>query len=401
MIESSLESSVSAKPAGKTRFHVGLIIVVVFLFWMALQIYVPTLSIFIQIRTGDLAITGTILSMSGLVGLIVRLPLGILTDWLGRSKPFVVAGMLLGGFGAIILATSQGVYGLAFGRALTGLAAGAWVPMLILFSGLFPPSEAVRATAVLTAVLSFSRMLATSLTGWLNELGGYSLAFFLSAGLAGLAILCLIPARETRQPSQLPSLHLFRILISRRDVLVPSLLNIIGQYVGVAAVFSFGPILAQRLGAGNVILSMLVTWNLFVYTLGNLTATFFARHLARRFIVYGSFVLMAVGLGIIALASSVVWIFIAYACLGIAGGISYPVLMGLSIEKVPLGQRSTAMGIHQSIYGIGTFAGPWLSGILADSLGIQPMFGVTAFACLMLGLVGSSWLVKNDSDSGV
>ncbi len=401
MIESSLESSVPAKPAGKTRLHVGLIIVVVFLFWMALQIYVPTLSIFIQIRTGDLAMTGTILSMSGLMGLLVRLPLGILTDWLGRSKPFVAAGMLLGGLGAIFLANSQGAYGLALGRALTGLAAGAWVPMLILFSGLFPPSEAVRATAILTAVLSFSRMLATSLTGWLNELGGYPLAFFLSAGLAGLAILFLIPARETRQPSQLPSLHLFRNLISCRGVLVPSLLNIIGQYVGVAAVFSFGPILAQQLGAGNVILSMLVTWNLIVYTLGNLSATFFARHLTRRFIIPGSFILMAAGLVTLALASSVVWIFIAYACFGIAGGISYPVLMGLSIEKVPLGQRSTAMGIHQSIYTIGTFAGPWLSGILADWLGIQPMFGVTAFACLLLGLVGSSWLVKNDSDSGV
>jgi hypothetical protein len=31
-------------------------------------------------------------------------------------------------------------------------------------------------------------------------------------------------------------------------------------------------------------------------------------------------------------------------------------------------------------------AGPWLSGILADTLGIRPMFGVTAFACLAIGL---------------
>jgi predicted MFS family arabinose efflux permease len=36
------------------------------------------------------------------------------------------------------------------------------------------------------------------------------------------------------------------------------------------------------------------------------------------------------------------------------------------------------MGIHQSLYAVGMFTGPWLSGILADRLGVQPMFVVTA-----------------------
>jgi len=35
------------------------------------------------------------------------------------------------------------------------------------------------------------------------------------------------------------------------------------------------------------------------------------------------------------------------------------------------------------------FGGPWLSGILAAAIGIQPMFGVTAFVCLALGLLGA------------
>lgn len=376
----------------KIRFHASLYIVVVFLFWVALQLYVPTLPIFIQSRTGDLAITGMVLSMSGLAGLVIRLPLGIATDWLGRCKPFIIAGMFLAGLGAYLMATANETYALGIGRALTGLAAGSWVPMLVLFSRLFPSSEAVKSTAILTVVLSISRMLATSLTGWLNELGGYTLAFFLSAGIAGMAILLLIPARETRHPSQLPSWHTFRNLIVRRDVFVPSLLNIIGQYVGVVAVFSFGPILARRLGAGNVTLSMLVTWNLIFYALGNLSATVFARQIASRKIVMASFILMATGLGIVALAPSVVWIFIAHACYGFAGGNSYPVLMGLSIEKVPVSKRSTAMGLHQSIYGIGTFAGPWLSGILASLIGIQPMFGLTACACLAVGSLGVRYL---------
>ncbi|NTW99761.1 MAG: MFS transporter, partial [Geobacteraceae bacterium] len=58
-------------------------------------------------------------------------------------------------------------------------------------------------------------------------------------------------------------------------------------------------------------------------------------------------------------------------------------------------ERSTALGLHQSIYAIGLFAGPWLSGILADSFGIQPMFGITALGCLILGVLGVRWLFRN------
>lgn len=108
-----------------------------------------------------------------------------------------------------------------------------------------------------------------------------------------------------------------------------------------------------------------------------------------------SYFLMAVGLGILALAPSVVWIFVAHACYGLAGGYNYPVLMGLTIQKVAVDERSTAMGLHQSIYTIGTFAGPALSGMLAKNTGIQPMFAITALGCLILGVLGVRWLFLN------
>ena len=50
------------------------------------------------------------------------------------------------------------------------------------------------------------------------------------------------------------------------------------------------------------------------------------------------------------------------------------------------------MGLYQSVYAIGMFSGPTLSGILADQIGIQPMFVVTAVVCLTLGLIGTRLL---------
>jgi MFS family permease len=40
------------------------------------------------------------------------------------------------------------------------------------------------------------------------------------------------------------------------------------------------------------------------------------------------------------------------------------------------GDDSTAMGIHQSVYAIGMFSGPWIGGIVADALGIRAMFAI-------------------------
>jgi MFS family permease len=80
----------------------------------------------------------------------------------------------------------------------------------------------------------------------------------------------------------------------------------------------------------------------------------------------------------------------------LAQGIGYPVLMGMSIERVSNAERSTAMGLHQSVYAIGMFAGPAFSGAIAAAIGIQPMFAVTAFAYLALGLIGAYWLENSN-----
>ena len=36
------------------------------------------------------------------------------------------------------------------------------------------------------------------------------------------------------------------------------------------------------------------------------------------------------------------------------------------------------MGIHQAVYALGMFAGPWIGGILSDALGIRAMFAIMA-----------------------
>ncbi len=366
----------------------------VFLYWMALYLYVPTLPTYTQARSQNLALVGVVLAQYGLWQAVIRLPLGIAADWLGWRKPFIIGGFILAGLGALIMGTAGGVSGLMIGRAITGLAAGTWVPLVVVFSSLFPSHESVRASAMLTFVGSVGRVLSTSVTGSLNELGGYSLAFFLAAGAAVLAVLIVLPARENRHPPQVPSVGGIGGLISRRDVLLPSLLAAVSQYANWAAIFSFTPILARVLGATDVTQSMLVSMHIGLVVLGNLMATAIVSRIGAQRLVYLSFVLLAAGLGGAALAPSLLLLFAAQFCMGLSQGIGYPVLMGLSIQYVADEERTTAMGLHQAVYAIGMFSGPWLSGMLADMVGIRPMFGITAFVCLVLGLFVTRWLTE-------
>jgi predicted MFS family arabinose efflux permease len=331
--------------------------------------------------------------MYGLWQALVRLPLGVATDWLGWRKPFIVVGLGLAGLGAVIMAKANGAGGLIVGRAVTGLAAGTWVPLVVAFSTLFPPQEAVRATATLTLVSSVARGVASSLTGSLNDLGGYALPFLLASGAAGLAILVVLPASEPRRRSRRSSVASIAGLLTRRDVLMPTALQTIAQYANWMSVFGFLPVLAKELGATDVLLGLLTTLNIGVFVLGNLLATAMIRRFSTRLPVYVSFSLTFAGMLAASMARSLPVVIVAQTVIGLGQGLSYPLLMGMSIEHVADDERTTAMGLHQAIYALGMFAGPWLSGMVADALGIRLTFAVTAFPYLSLGLLGTRWLV--------
>jgi MFS family permease len=385
-------------PKASRRLMVTLYATAVFLYWMALYLYMPTLPTYAQSKSDNLALVGIVLSIYGLWQAIIRLPLGIAADWLGRRKPFIIVGFALAGLGAWTMGTASSVNGLIIGRAITGLAAGTWVPLVAVFSSLFPPREAVRATATLTLVGSVGRVLATGVTGSLNELGGYSLAFFLAAGAAAMAILIMLPAPEGHRLPQRPSVAGIGSLITRPDVLLPSLLAALSQYTNWTTTFAFIPILARQLGATDVMQSVLMSMRMGMVILGNLMATAIASRVGTQRLVYLSFVLLSAGIGGAALAPSLPLLFVAQFCIALAQGISYPVLMGMSIRQVADAERTTAMGLHQAVYAIGMFGGPRLSGMLADAMGIRPMFGVTAFVCLALGLLVTRWLTTKQTD---
>ena len=376
-------------------------VLAVFFFWVSLYLYYPTLSVYVQTKTSDLARVGTVLAMYGFGQMAVRIPLGMISDWFTRKKPLILAGFLLSGIGALIMANAGGYAALLIGRAVTSLSASFWVVLVVVFSRLFPPEEAVRATATLTLVNTLGRLVGTGLTGWLNDAGGYTLAFYVAVGISVLAAVLMLPGKERTSSYLSPSMTTLKNLLKRQDIMVPSWLSVISQYMVYASTFGFIPILAARFGASNVMLSMLMVMNLVIVIIGNLLVTRLVSRFPASLLIVSSFIALSLGLVLAGLAQSLTMIFIAQALIGASNGINYPTLMGLSIEQVDLSERSTAMGIHQSVYAIGMFAGPWLSGILADFSGIGTMFIVTGIVCLLISLFGIKILSRIQTNNKI
>lgn len=364
---------------------IGFYIAIAFLYWISLYLYVPTLPTYIETKTESLALVGTVLSMYGLWQAVIRLPLGIIIDWLGHRKPFIIIGLVLASFGAWLMGMADKPAGLIIGRSITGIAAAAWVPLLVAFSSLFPADETVKATAILTFANTSGRVLATSSTGMLNIWGGYALPFYLSSGVAGIGILFILLTKEESRPRLLPTWGGITHLFTRQDVLLPSLLAAISQYANWTTTFGFTPILAEQLGGADVVQSLLVTMNLVIVIIGNLGASALVRRVGARRLVLSSFLMLAVGVGLTAVANSLLILFAVQFFIGISQGINFPVLMGLSIRYVEDSERNTAMGLHQSIYAIGMFGGPWLSGILAQAVGLRWMMAITSLCTFGLG----------------
>ncbi|HUZ17771.1 MAG TPA: MFS transporter [Spirochaetia bacterium] len=360
-----------------------------FFYWIGLYLYVPTLPEFVRRHSPTLAAVGVVLSMYGLWQGVVRIPLGVTVDATGRGKPYLILGFILTALGAVVMAKGTTVTSLTVGRAITGLAAGTWVPLIVVFSGYFPPKQAVFATSLLTMSNSFGRILATSATGVLNAIGGYSLPFYLAAASAGISVIIIGATKIERREVHAVSVSSIAKIFVRGDVLLPSFISAIGQIGNWAVTLGFMPILATQAGAGEIEVGLLIGLNVVASMVGNLLNTVVTRRISRTSLLYGAFALFSAGIVFIALIHSIVLFFVGSFVIGLSTGFSYPTLMGLSIERVDQSHRTTAMGIHQAVYSIGMFVGPWIGGIVADAIGIRWMFGATAALCL----VGSYTLI--------
>lgn len=361
-----------------------------FLYWGALYVYSSILSVYAVSLGASFTIVGVIVGAYGFVQMLLRIPVGIWSDRLGWRLPFLYAGHFFNLVGCLGLAFAPNAWWLVIARGVFGISASTWVGFTVLYASYFPPNETPKAMGVVSAINGISLTIFIGLGGQIAEIWGMHSTFYVGAVLAVLGIVTTVPVAEQRVPRKSATVRQIRSVMTHPIVITTALISALNQYVIWATTFGFIPLYADALGASKSALGVIGVIALLPYTLASLVNHRIAGRLGENRSLFVGILVMAMMAFAVPLIRNLPLLAITQGISGIGRGMTYPLLMGLSIRHIPDQERATAMGVFQATYAIGMFLGPMTCGALADVFGLTGAFvvaGVISTVAAFIALI--------------
>ena len=382
----------------------------VFLFWFSVYTYPSFLTSYaVNTLHATNVLAGMIVGSYGLTQMILRIPLGILSDVLKRRKPFVMMGFGLsivasGGLTLVDILAGREIVpeGLAlaalFCRGVSGMTAAAWVNLSVLYSSNYHGEDLAPAMSRLIVPQCGSQIIAmllgAQLAGRLGELYAFLLAT--AAGVAGLLVMARI--QETRPMGEPMTIRALAVVIRNRQLVQGTVLATVYQLVVWATAQGFVQNWARDvIGMTTAELGFLSVANLLPNTiLSRFSGTVFAPRFGRKTILGAGFGFLAAACCFYPQTDSMWSLMGAQALLGCGVGLIMPLTMASAIETVPENRRGAAMGIYQAIYGLGMFAGPVIAGWVIEGFSkasageetIRPGYTANFYAMAAIAVIG-------------
>lgn len=376
-----------------------LFVSVTIIYWTTMYIYVPILSPFLSAQQYSLQFIGIVLGSYGFIQMLIRFPLGIASDRLGKRKPFIILGMVAAALSSLLfLIPGLWVWPLA-GRLVAGICASTWVAFTVMYASYFSAGQTGKAMSNISVMTVAGQMIGMLLSGWLTESFSIHTPFIVGAVIASAGVLLALGLKEPQsgilRDGPAMSFAGVKEVVRTRTLLQVSLLSVLAHSVLFITMFGFTPLKAEQLGADGFTLTILV----FAFMLPHAIASFLsASWFAPRFGSWGTlsigFGLSAVCTGAMAFAPSLGILIATQALNGLAQGLHLPMLLGLAIRDVDLSGRATAMGLYQAIYAIGMFIGPFLAGLLNENWGLDSGFLLGAIVAGAAALLVWRWALS-------
>lgn len=373
--------------------------IVTILYWVSMYIYVPILSPYLSNLDYSLKFIGIVLGSYGLIQLLFRFPIGILSDTLGKRKPFIIMGMLTTTLSCLLfLIPNLWVWPL-LGRAVAGICASTWVAFTIMYANQFSHEEIPKAMGQISLLTVTGQMIGMLLSGWLTDLLGASAPFIGGAavGIAGLLLSFLLYEPEDgikRENGMSPGL--IKEVIRTKPLLRASWLSILAHGVLFITMFGFTPLKATELGASGSELTLLVLCFMLPHALAAIVATKWLIPLigAERTILIAFVVSGLCTFGLI-WSPSLPWMYATQAFNGFAQGLHLPLFLSLAIVGINPQMKATAMGLYQAIYALGMFSGPFVAGYLNKAYGIEYGFILGGILAAIAAVNVLYWLIND------
>lgn len=337
------------------------------------------------------SLIGIALGIYGLFQALFQMPLGMLSDRIGR-RTVVTAGLLVFAAGSIIAAFSTGIYGIILGRALQGAGAiGSTVIALVADST--RAEHRTKAMAMIGMIIGLSFAAAMILGPLFDTWIHLSGIFWITALLAFLGIIIVwlgipAPAKITFHSDAEPVPRLFKTILFDKNLLLLNLGICILHAILTASFVVIPIVLSQYLGMPQnrqwylylsiVTLAFLLMIPLIVLAEkhGKMRSIF---RLTIAMLIAAQFIFLISLHAFIAVVVGLLLFFIAFNFLEAS-------LPSLISKTAPQKNRGTAMGIYSTCQYLGIFIGGFAGGFIYAHINLSAVF----IFCAALAIV---WLI--------
>lgn len=336
-------------------------------------------------------VVGMIMGASGLATLFIRFPIGILSDVLKSRKIFIQFSLLLPLVTWPIAYIEPNATTLYLAKAADGFTAATWVLYNILFIRYFDKKDAPAAVALLALAGPLGVFLGNCIGGALIHFFDKNIGYFVSSGAALLALILTTRIKEFHDVAQ-PSLK--ACIASAKRQLCDSSVWLIGLLATIVILVPFAtrdtltPIYAQQLGAKVGILTLLSNLHLIFYALAiALCSSVFYKHLGLKNTAIIGIVLQIVSTIGVPFTDNMYLIYVLQSIGGFSFGMAFAVFMSLSVLNTVEDEQSTRMGLFQTIYSCGMFAGPVLMGVMLQHINLSSGYLLIAALCCIAAVL--------------
>jgi MFS transporter, DHA1 family, solute carrier family 18 (vesicular amine transporter), member 1/2 len=363
-------------PLRKSRaVAVALVTFATFTDVIAYSIAVPVLPDLSRRLGASPTLIGFLFASFGVTLLTVSIPMGAVSDRIGRRTP-LVGGMLALAGATLLFAFATSLPWLFAARLVQGAAdAVTWVVGFALIADLYESEDRGRVMGLVMAGTNFAFMFGPTIGGWLYEAGGIRLPFLAVSALAAVGAVAFVWI-------ELPAKHADREAAAIATVLRdPAVAACAAGVVAAAATISMlEPVLplflSSTLGMGPARIGL-------VFGIGAVVATMAHPICGRLVNRWGGRRLTAIGLVLVACVLpvlSLAWssesamafyaLEAAMVALVITPSLAY---MAEATSRAGVGSFGVGYGLYNMAWGAGLLWGPALGGFLFDRLGFPRM----------------------------